>query len=209
MSPIVLVPYRDRAENLKQFIPVIKDFIEDAKIFVVEQADDKPFNKGALFNSGFRETEKFGGYFILHDIDLLPRKGTVDYSYCDFPTHLSAHCSQFNYKLPYENIFGGVVVVNAAHYEAVNGFPNSLRGWGAEDDLFYQSFIAKGIEVKRKYGWFESLPHRRYIDRMDYMHNVGLYRQGRNFDDGLTTCKYKLLSLESNDMYTHLKIQIE
>jgi len=207
MQPIILVPYRDRAEHLKQFIPAITDVVKDARIFIVEQADKGPFNRGALFNAGFKETESLNGYFILHDIDLIPRKGAVDYSYCEYPTHLSAHCSQFNYKLPYENIFGGVVVVNAGHFKAVNGFPNALRGWGGEDDLFYQSFIARGIQVKRKNCWFESLPHPRRINREDYQHNLNLFRRGRNFDDGVLSCSYTVLEKEKNNEYEHIKIR--
>ena len=52
MTTIIIIPYRDREEHLKYFknnaIQLLKKYIPDIKIIVVEQAVGKLFNKGKL-----------------------------------------------------------------------------------------------------------------------------------------------------------------
>ena len=52
----IVVPYRNRREHLNHFIPSISNHLKKQKIpfeiIVVEQADDKPFNRGKLLNIG-------------------------------------------------------------------------------------------------------------------------------------------------------------
>jgi hypothetical protein len=52
----IVVPYRDREEHLKKFLPAMKkcDFLNDIdyEILIVEQEDGKPFNRGKLLNVG-------------------------------------------------------------------------------------------------------------------------------------------------------------
>lgn len=66
----IIVPYRDREDHLKEFIPHMNKYLPDAKIVIVEQADEKPFNRGKLLNVGFLETDFF--YYCFHDVDHLP-----------------------------------------------------------------------------------------------------------------------------------------
>jgi hypothetical protein len=205
---ILLVTYRDRALHLERFISVISEYFSKDQIYVIEQADLSPFNRGMLFNVGFKETEHLGDYFIMHDVDLIPLPGKVDYSYCSQPTHLSAHCSQFNYQLPYQNIFGGVITLTPADFNTVNGFPNKYKGWGGEDDALYESFIKKGIIPQRKNCWFESLAHERHIDNVNYRHNLQLLRNGRDFSDGITSCDYTVISRSEKEHYIHLLVDI-
>jgi DNA-binding LacI/PurR family transcriptional regulator len=46
----VIVPYRDRPQQLKRFVSHMEDYLKDIEyeIFIVEQSDDKPFNRGKL-----------------------------------------------------------------------------------------------------------------------------------------------------------------
>ena len=79
----IIVPYRDRASHLEVFVPYMQEYLKDYeyKIFVIEQIDSKPFNRGKLLNVGAKIAIKEGfDYFALHDVDMLPLKG-VDYSY--------------------------------------------------------------------------------------------------------------------------------
>ena len=48
----IIVPYRDREQQLKRFLSHMKDYIKDIdyEIFIVEQEDDKPFNRVKLLN---------------------------------------------------------------------------------------------------------------------------------------------------------------
>ena len=48
----IIVPYRDRESHLTKFIENVTPYLKSKKIkheiIVVEQADDKPFNRGKL-----------------------------------------------------------------------------------------------------------------------------------------------------------------
>ena len=74
----IFIPYRNRAEHLKRFIPKIQVFLKkqkiNYKIFVIEQKDSGFWNKGALFNIGVRKYGKNFDYYCFHDIDLIPLK---------------------------------------------------------------------------------------------------------------------------------------
>jgi hypothetical protein len=71
----IVVPYRDRKSHLDNFIPYMEKFLSDDEIdyniFIIEQFDDKPFNRAKLLNIGFKESEGFD-YFAFHDVDMLP-----------------------------------------------------------------------------------------------------------------------------------------
>ena len=85
----VIVPYRDREDQLKDFVPYMEAYLEniDHTIIIVEQCDDNDFNRGKLLNIGYSAAVRQGcDYVVFHDIDLLPVR--VDYSYADRPTHL-------------------------------------------------------------------------------------------------------------------------
>lgn len=55
-STAIIVPYRNRAGQMKQFLSYIHNFLRKQsihyKIFIVEQNDEKPFNRAKLFNIG-------------------------------------------------------------------------------------------------------------------------------------------------------------
>ncbi len=107
----VIVPYRNRESHLNVFIPYLEDYLNSKKIpfeiFVIEQKDKKPFNRGKLLNIGYKESGNEFDYFCFHDVDMLPIK--VDYSYCDRPTHLA---DKVDGEESFYNYFGGVTIVN-------------------------------------------------------------------------------------------------
>ena len=88
----VLIPYRNREENLKIFIPYFRNFMKkffmdiNYDIIIIEQGNNKPFNKGILFNAGFLLTSGNTDYYVLHDVDQLPI--SANYSYNSAPYHL-------------------------------------------------------------------------------------------------------------------------
>ena len=137
----IIVPYRDREEHLSRFVQHMEKFLEDKKIdfkiFVVEQGNDKPFNRGWLLNVGYKISKEQGyHYFCFHDIDMLPEDNSCDYSWIERPTHLATKLSKFNYRLVYPEYIGGVLLINKEHFELTNGFSNEYWGWGFEDDDF-------------------------------------------------------------------------
>ena len=133
----VIIPYREREEHLERFIEHFIEFMSDKKInyqiFVIEQYDLKPFNRGRLLNIGYKIAIQHGcDYVCFHDVDMLPEN--ADYSYPTKPTHLASNLSSYNYSVPYDEYFGGVTLFNKYDFEVVNGYSNNYQGWGFEDD---------------------------------------------------------------------------
>ena len=128
----IIVPYRNREEHLARFVPHMEEFLSDKdieyKIFVIEQDNDKPFNRGWLLNVGFEISQKQGyDYFCFHDIDMLPEDNSCDYSWVEKPTHLASRLSKFRYRLVYAEYIGGVTLFNKEHFTYINGFSNKYR----------------------------------------------------------------------------------
>ncbi|KAF1743290.1 hypothetical protein MXB_5009, partial [Myxobolus squamalis] len=110
------------------------------RIFVVEQSGNSTFNRALLLNIGFAHALYYDNFdcFIFHDVDLLLENDENIYDCQKSPTHLSVAIDKFQYKLPYQQIFGGIEAFKKEHFEAINGFSNQFWGWGGEDDNLYQ-----------------------------------------------------------------------
>ena len=52
------------------------------------------------------------------------------------------------YRLPYDDIFGGVSAMTVDQFRQVNGFSNMFWGWGGEDDELYKRVKSKGLNIK-------------------------------------------------------------
>lgn len=196
MKGLVLITYRDRQVHLDVLTMYLSRYFPNLDIAVIEQCDNNIWNKGLLYNVGYKLLAADYDYVILHDVDFIPSRG-VDYSYCEVPTLISTECSQFNYGQCYPAFFGGVVGVNKDHYDTINGFSNRFRGYGGEDDSFYQSFISKGITPQRREeNRFENFTHPRpdsrpgtqFFNSADYQNNLKLATSPRDFSDGLSNC---------------------
>lgn len=201
---IILIPYRKREEHLKIFVPHMKNFLPDAKIFVIEQADDKDFNRGKLLNIGVIENPD-EDYYIMHDVDMLPI--SADYSHPKRPTHIATEVEQFDFKMPYQEYFGGVTLFTEAQFRFINGFTNEIYGWGMEDDILRRDLHWRGIKIDRRKGRFTSLPHEvSSHDTPEYKSNEVKFKKGRKADDGLNGCKYEVVSREKKDGFDLLKV---
>ena len=132
----IIVPYRDRRKQLDIFIPHIDSFLKDKginyQIIITEQRDDRPFNRGQLFNAVFDLVKDDFDYFCFHDVNLLPLTDDCDYSYPEKPTHLATVVD--DEYIPYEEFIGGVFLINKEHFEQINGFSDEYWGWGYEDN---------------------------------------------------------------------------
>ena len=84
----VIVPYRDREAHLIEFRESITNYLKNRDILfeliVVEQCDDKSFNRGKLLNIGYLKAKELGcDYVVFHDVDMIPIE--VDYSFSEIP----------------------------------------------------------------------------------------------------------------------------
>jgi hypothetical protein len=135
----IIVPYRDRYFDLVEFKSHITKHLSDSGInyylIIVEQDDEKSFNRGKLLNIGTIYAKKLGcDYVVFHDLDMLPEE--VDYSYSDIPLHLATNLigtEDFN-RIVFDQYFGGVTLFPIKTFEEINGYSNNYWGWGYEDD---------------------------------------------------------------------------
>jgi hypothetical protein len=212
----IVVPYRDRAAHLAEFLPHIHKTLDaqhiDYHILIVEQTFDKPFNRAKLLNIGFHHTNGSYDYYCFHDVDMLPQ--ISDYSYCASPTHLAAKAEQFGYKLPYEGYFGGVTIFNKESFEKINGYSNEYWGWGAEDDDVFNRCKIMNVQTLRKQCTYRSLAHGRNIVQSEYNENIHKLNQfnssydANGFKEGLSTLFYTVLDTTVIDTFT-TKIIVE
>uniref|UniRef100_A0A914YHN3 Galactosyltransferase N-terminal domain-containing protein n=1 Tax=Panagrolaimus superbus TaxID=310955 RepID=A0A914YHN3_9BILA len=82
----VLVPYRDRFEELQQFIPHMEKFLNSQNVahrfIILNQTDSLRFNRASLINVGWLEADRLRcNYLVMHDVDLLPQNLELDYTY--------------------------------------------------------------------------------------------------------------------------------
>lgn len=148
--PLILVPYRNRAAHLAQFLPHMRRILPEAHIWVLEQSDDgRRFNRGALLNAGVKlGIEKGYDHFILHDVDLLPRPALRQY-YLAFPKKPIHIGWSWTDKYNYARFFGGIVSLSARDVRRSGGFPNGMWGWGGEDDALRDRILRAGLTILR------------------------------------------------------------
>ena len=111
----LIIPFRNRDSELQEFLDHIHHFMKAQNasywIYVIEQVDELPFNRGKLLNVGFKEANPDVDCFIFHDIDLLPLDLRNLYKCGDDPIHLTAHVDYFRYNLPYNYLMGGGISI--------------------------------------------------------------------------------------------------
>ena len=200
--PVVIIPYRDREEHLKSFVPAFREAAGDMPIFVIEQANDKSFNRAKLLNIGAKIAFEDGAtHIITHDVDMLPVVGETVY-YLGDAVHLAVNCTQFGGKLPYERYFGGVTVFSKQLFYAVNGYSNEYWGWGGEDDDMLLRVEKIGLRLQRPdKSKFISLAHEHALNLPDakktHKNNCTYLNSAYDYSkDGLNTLKYEELSTE-------------
>ena len=209
MKLSILIPYRDREQHLKVFLKNIFDKVKnDFDVLVIEQFNGKPFNRAKLLNIGFEYKKNSSDYFCFHDVDMIPKE--VDYSYPqDGVVHLATKTSQFNYKMPSPNYFGGVNLFTKDDFIKINGFSNDYWGWGAEDDDLRNRVVKNKIKISRRDCTFESLPHQRKIIKECYTKNCEKIKSKYDSKlDGLSNLSYNLISKESLNNFAE-KIKVD
>ena len=176
---------------------------------MVLQADRERFNRGKLINVGFSEALKDFAWdcFIFHDVDLLPEDDRNLYT-CPAtnPRHMSVAVSKWNYKLPYPNLFGGVVAINTKQFRMLNGFSNEFWGWGGEDDDMAARIKVANLKVERystkiaRYVMIRHSPEEVNKDRLRIL-NTSKFRMKV---DGIKNLKYTVLSRIREQLFTNI-----
>lgn len=200
----VLVPFRDRFDELLKFAPHLTDFLKRQEIphhiFILNQADRFRFNRASLINTGFLYAEKEFDYIAMHDVDLLPLNDNLNYSYPrDNVFHVAA--PDLHPKYNYATFVGGILLVNRDNFRRVNGMSNRYWGWGLEDDEFYVRLKEASIPVNRpqniltgKKDTFSHI-HDKLHRRRDTVkcYNQKEVTRKRDRETGLDTLKYEIV----------------
>lgn len=215
----IIVPYRDRQQHLAIFLNHMHPFLMKQQIeygiFIIEQEGNKDFNRAKLMNVGFVESQRLapGGWqcFIFHDIDLLPLDTRNLYSCPRQPRHMSASIDKLNFKLPYEDIFGGVSAITLEQFVRVNGFSNKYWGWGGEDDDMFYRLKKVNYHIAR---YKMSIARYAMLDHKKSVPNPKRYQllsqTSKTFHkDGLSTLEYELVQVVQYHLYTHVLVNID
>jgi len=220
----LIIPYRDREEHLKIFAPTITQYLNKVEInhqiYVIEQGNDKLFNRAKLFNVGFELSKENNDYFCFHDVDLIPEKEECDYSSIEGVARLSVHVSQFNYQeRPQHEIGGGITLIDKTSFIKMNGYSNNYWGWGAEDDDFSVRLRREKIKIHTRKGRYNSLFHKRNVfndDKsikkcvIDNRNTLSKMKQDKNSHkfDGLSNLQYRIIDKQEKDFFILYKVDL-
>lgn len=220
----IIIPFRNREKHLpvllRYLFPLLlKRNNIHARVFVVEQMDRHPFNRGKIKNAGYLEAMKFFPYncLIFHDVDLIMESHRIPYDCTHSPMHLSVRIDKFNYTLPYLRLFGGVQVLSTEHFQRINGMPNTFWSWGGEDDNLFYRTARRRLRLHRPtpdtFARFTMIKHGHHTS--DQVENWNLtnrnYNRARRLihRDGLNNLLYKLIAIQSHPLYTHIKVDLQ
>ncbi|XP_046368477.2 beta-1,4-N-acetylgalactosaminyltransferase bre-4-like [Haliotis rufescens] len=213
----VIVPFRERSLHLKIFLNNIHPFLKKQRveymILVVEQAPGSRLNRGMLRNIGVVEGEKlckFDCYFF-HDIDMIPLSERNLYTCGSKPRHHAAALARWNYALPYEHIFGGVVSFKTDLFKKINGYSNMYFGWGGEDDDLYNRVKHHNMDIERypmKISGYGDLKHRK-SEAQNARYSYLKTWKARVEVDGLNSLKYHRYLVEFRRLYTWIYVGIK
>ena len=155
---IFTVPYRlgpnneNRKKEIQALMGDIKEYFgannRKYKIVVIEQNNSLPFNLGKVRNIGFLEGEK-----AFTDANKIYIHINCDYRLkkdMPFPKALDDFSGEgfldiYNIGALMGDCIGGCAAFGAETYKKVNGFPNNLFGWGAEDTIIKTRADAVGV----------------------------------------------------------------
>ncbi|XP_041846632.1 beta-1,4-galactosyltransferase 7 isoform X1 [Melanotaenia boesemani] len=151
----LVVPFRERFEELLVFVPFMHTFLNKKKIrhkiLIINQVDHYRFNRASLINVGYLESGNDTDYLAMHDVDLLPLNEALDYGFPeDGPFHVAS--PELHPLYHYKTYVGGILLLTKKHYHMCNGMSNRFWGWGREDDEFYRRLRKAELQLFRPNG---------------------------------------------------------
>lgn len=213
-STAIIVPYRQREQQLHKFLSYMHNYLRlqniHYRIFLIEQYDQKPFNRAKLFNVGSMIAAEFEfPCLILHDVDLMPLNLGSLYACTQLPRHMCAALDMWRFHLPYRGLFGGVVAIRTQQYRTINGMSNMYEGWGGEDDDLFERLKARNIDICRfaphlnEYTMLRHKPEKKNENRVQLLRSGAL----RFNTDGLNSLVYTEKDRRIHSLFTHILVQ--
>jgi len=178
---IIAIPYRNRNKHLEYFIkntvPLLEQFLPNSKVVVIEQNECNSFNRGALLNIAFKEYENKTKYFFTHDVDINPTEKCIKEYYVkevDNINVLGIYTSQCN-------TLGGIIKISNQTIHQINGFPNNIWGWGAEDKALQNR--AEYYNIKKITNLTNNVEHPEYLLRFNDVNDREKKNYSKHYND--------------------------
>jgi hypothetical protein len=200
----IIFPYRDqeiqnRSEHLRKTLEYYQKLnLPNIDFYVIEQGNNKKFNRGILINAGHDLIKKSGKNYaneIHHDIDVQPDATLIKYFY----SNDVIACK----KAFYDHFFGTLSVMPVNIMDKVNGYSNNFWGWGVEDDNLSARLKHHGIKVFNadpKITKLTELPHKNAWE-LDIVnperHIIDVKDKNEGYVSGLADLNYTIISVES------------
>lgn len=190
----IIVPYRNRESQLTAFIKHMAAYLPGAAILIVEQADNKPFNRGKLINCAVIESQP--DYFAAHDVDMLDL--SVDYSERIGVTQLASS------EIQTHGYLGGVTMFDIDTFKRLGGYHNDYFSRSEDCELYFNCLRLR-IPVINRFGVYDMLPHERsgpeFIPWL-----WAKSKQQRAIQNQLSVCKYEVVSSEQFDTHKIIRV---
>lgn len=190
-----IVPYRDREEHLRLFIPHLHQHLQyfdfTYKVIVVEQEPGKAFNRAKLLNVGALESP--ASWYVFHDVDMLPIE--VNYSPCKSLAQLASSMIQRT------DYLGGVTMFRHSTFLQSGGYHNEYFH-RAEDNEMRFNLKRLRIPVEERHGTFELQDHPRFANFDKMLWEKA--QRPRITQDQLSVCNYSVLSDIMKPGYRHI-----
>ena len=209
---LIIIPYRNRKEQLDYFIknswPLIQQYVSNPFLLIIEQDNEKLFNRGKLLNIGVELFKDNVKYIITQDVDLNPYENILKH----YNEVIKNGCIFNIFGSPFFTL-GGITKLSVSDMYDINGFINEYYGWGCEDKNLYNraTHLNKTIKhfifsndknvnnyVKR----FDNINDRKKSNRFglitnfEYNQFIKLSDKEKNkhvFSNGLNNLKYNIL----------------
>ncbi|XP_062572940.1 beta-1,4-N-acetylgalactosaminyltransferase bre-4-like [Saccostrea cucullata] len=211
----IIIPFRNRENQLAILMNNLHSILYRQQIeytvYVVEQADNRGFNKGKLYNVGYTEAVKRNhDCFVFHDVDLIPENDNILYGCIRSPMHLSRAIDKFNYKLPDKKLIGGVSAWRKKEFEMVNGWSNVFINWGGEDDDMSYRITANGLKI---YRFQNSISRYKMLRHPQAVVNTARFTLleesfGRYKTDGLSSLRYVGVKITEFKLFTKISVSL-
>ena len=130
-------------------------------------------------------------------------------SYPECPVIMATHCSQFDFKMPYNAFMGGVTMFSTADFRRFGGFRNDIWSWGNEDDALYLDIVNSGLKIEKRDCWYLCEEHPREIVKEHFKAGRRNLLEPRGDKDNVWNCEYRVISTQKFDKYTLISVSLQ
>jgi UDP-glucose 4-epimerase len=170
------------------------------KIWVIEQGNDRPFNRGWLLNAAFMEAvrETPDAVFVHCNTDYTLPVGPI-------PAPMQQTPEGVHDVHGFDQALGAYCLFGADAYRRCNGFPVDLWGWGGDDIAIAKRLVLAGVPIVRYEGLYNRWVQEQKEHFRDPSANSANIQRGLDVtadtlhDNGLTTTRYWVVSLRDED----------